>query len=117
MPWQVKWIPPELAFTCHHFVQIDGARYKQRRNINVYHCYKNEEPENRLTYWYTLGDGLDSWGDPTNVHNFDIRNFATYDKTLSHQQIMQAAIDRELCTIEDIMIYIHQVDRGNNAKH
>lgn len=118
MPWETNWIPPELAFKCHHFVQFKGARYRHLQYINVYHCYKNDDHDNRLTYWYTLGDGLDSWGDPTHVHNFDIRTFPTYDATLSHQQIMQLAIDRGLCTIEDIIIYIEPTSPGaTNAKH
>ena len=116
MPWKTEWIPPELAFMCTRFIQLKGALYKTAQTIKVYHCYKNNEHDARLTYWYTLGNGLDSWGDPTNVHNFDIRDFPTYDETLSHQQIMQAAIDQDLCTIEDIMIYIQPINRGSNAK-
>ena len=81
----------------------------------MYHCYKNNEYGEPLTYWYTLGDGLDSWGDPTGIHDFDIRNFATYHETLSHQQIMQLAIDRKLCTIEDVMIYMHPINRVSDA--
>ena len=110
MPWKHKWVEPKLAFTCSPSNNPDG-----RKTINVYHTYKNHEHDERLTYWYTLGDGLDSWDDPTHVHDFDIRDFPTYHQTLSHQQIMQAAIDQDLCTIEDILIYIQPITQGSNA--
>ena len=117
MPWRTKWVKPKLAFKCHRFVRFARAQYKHRQAINVYHCYKDDDHDQRLTYWYTLGDGLDSWGDPTHIHNFDLRDFPTYDETLSHQQIMQTAIDQELCTIEDIMIEIQPIDRSSTTKH
>ena len=110
MPWRTEWINPELAFVCY---KIGPTPIHQ--TIRVYHCYKNHESDSRLTYWYTLNyDGLDSWGDPTSVHQFDIREFATYDETLSHREILQQAIDNNLCTIEDIFIHI---ERAHHVSH
>ena len=111
MPWKHEWVEPELAFKCSTYSKTNG-----RKTINVYHTYKDHEHDERLTYWYTLGDGLDSWDDPTTIHNFDIRDFPTYDETLSHRHIMQLAIDRQLCTIEDVLIYIQPINRGSNAE-
>ena len=112
MPWKYEWVEPELAFTCSPYDSTNNPG-----KINVYHTYKDNEIDNRLTYWYTLGNGLDSWGDSTRVHDFDIRDFPTFNQTMSHQQIMQAAINQNLCTIEDIMIYIQPINRGSNANH
>jgi hypothetical protein len=115
MPWNTEWIEPKLAFQVVKHKPSSVTEAASVWPYNVYHCYKNNDADHRLTYWYTLGNGLDSWGDPTHVHNFDIRDFPTYDETLSHQQIMQAAIDQDLCTIEDIMIDIQPLNRGTNA--
>ena len=93
MPWINKYIEPDLAFKCHKWTKMKGAQYAQVHFIEVYHAYKNNDYHNRLQYWYTLhnGVGLD-------VETWDI----------SHQEILQQAIDNNLCTIEDVFIHIQK---------
>lgn len=120
MPWKTEWRPPELAFTCHKFTRMKGAQYAQCHYVKVYLAYKDADWDLPYDYIYTLHDGSPGTtkAHASNRHgifDFDIRDFATYDESLTHQQIMQAAIDQELCTIEDVMIYIQPTNRGSDA--
>ena len=118
MPWKHEWVDPELAFKCSTYSPSTG-----RKTIRVYLSYKDENWAEPLDYHYTLHDGKPQTdtSHASNAHgifDFDIRDFATYDESLTHHQIMQAAIDQELCTIEDIMIYIEPTSPGQtDAKH
>tara|TARA_R100000234_G_scaffold119896_1_gene104222 strand:+ start:1102 stop:1470 length:369 start_codon:yes stop_codon:yes gene_type:complete len=120
MPWKHEWVDPELAFTCHKFTKMKGAQYSQCTYIPVYRAYKDDNYNEPLSYWYTLHDGAPETdtNHASNHHgifDFDIRDFPNYDETLSHQHIIQTAIDQELCTIEDVMIYIQPTNRGSDA--
>ena len=101
MPWKHEWVEPEVAFQVA--IQVGTQNWK---DINVYHVYKDNNVNARLTYWYTLCDGT-SDGDSDSLE-FDIRSFPTYDESWDHHRIMQTAIDTSLCTIEDVFIYIEK---------
>ena len=115
MPWKHEWVDPELAFKCSTYSPSTG-----RKTIRVYLAYKDDNWAEPLDYHYTLHDGKPQT-DTTYANNrhgifdFDIRDFPTYHDDLTHQHIMQLAIDRQLCTIEDVMIYIQPINRGSNA--
>jgi hypothetical protein len=111
MPWNHEWVPPEVAFYIHT---------PDDEDIPVFHAYKNNEWNHRLSYWYTLHDGsyLDADDQDISHLEFDIRSFPTYDVSMDHQDIMQCAYDNALCTIEDVMIYIEPTSPGTtDAKH
>jgi hypothetical protein len=120
MPWKHEWVEPEVAFVCHQWVSGPTPNERTLHYIDVYHAYKDDNWGERLSYWYTLHDG-----DPANhpphisgtdhtVFEFDIRSFPTYDDSLGHRDIMQQAIDKNLCTIEDVMIYI---EKAHHVSH
>ena len=110
MPWINKYIEPDLAFKCHKWTKMKGAQYAQVHFIEVYHAYKNNDYHNRLQYWYTLhnGVGLDVETWDISHLEFDIRDLPTFDESLTHQEILQQAIDNNLCTIEDVFIHIQK---------
>ena len=116
MPWQHTWVEPEVAFQVA--IQVGTQNWK---DINVYHTYKDDDWNERLTWWYTLHDGQPQT-DTTHASNahgifdFDIREFPTYDESWDHHRILQTAIDTNLCTIEDIFIHTEKAHRGTNAE-
>jgi hypothetical protein len=121
MPWKHEWVEPELAFTVTKYTPGSKAKSAALWIYQVFHAYKNDNYNERLSYWYTLHDG-----DPANhppemsdldhtYFEFDIRDFPTYDDSLEHNEIIQLAIDRELCTIEDVFIHIEKAHRGTDA--
>ena len=121
MPWKHEWVDPEIAFQVVVTKPSTPTKAASVWPYEVYHVYKDDNWNERLSYWYTLHDGYDTNGhfsdnDTTN-YEFDIREFPTYHEELEHQHIIQLAIDRELVTIEDCFIYIQPLNRGSNAKH
>lgn len=109
MPWKHEWVDPEVAFQIVITKPSTATEPASVWPYDVYHVYKDDNYCERLTYWYTLHDGYDtdgrfSEGDTSN-YEFDIRNVPTYDGALSHEEVLQLAIERGLCTIEDCFIY------------
>jgi hypothetical protein len=122
MPWKHEWVDPEFAFQVVVTKPSTKTKAASVWPYNVYHAYKDNNWNERLSYWYTLHDG-DPANHPPHISNvdhtvfeFDIRTFPTYHEGMSHNYIMQLAIDRELCTIEDVMIYIQPINRGSDAQ-
>tara|TARA_R100000988_G_scaffold88793_1_gene52098 strand:+ start:3434 stop:3820 length:387 start_codon:yes stop_codon:yes gene_type:complete len=126
MPWKHEWVQPDLAFTVTKFKPTTKTERASLWIYQVFHAYKNDDYNERLSYWYTLHDG-----DPANhppamsdvdhtYFEFDIRDFPTYDHSMDydkhgHQVIMQQALDADLCTIEDVFLHIEKAQRGTNA--
>lgn len=71
----MKWVPPEEAYHC------------EARGLTVYHCYKHDDFNNRLEYWFTT----DATGDEDG--QFDIRDWANYDPVFSPIQNVRRATD------------------------
>lgn len=57
MPYTHEWVDPEVAL--------------EYKGCKIYHVYKHDEIDNKLTYWFTTDPEAESEGDP---YSFDIRN-------------------------------------------
>ena len=111
--WLKTYVPPEEAFEVRiqcteEQIQrhCDAAPENDRRDfddrgglqVSVYHVYKNDELNNRLTYWYTF-DRLEGNDNP-----FDIRALPTWnysESAMFHDNFLQEALDRGLVRIEN----------------
>ena len=112
MPWKHEWVDPEVAFQIVIFKPGKPPQAASVWPYDVYHVYKNANYGERLSYWYTLHDGRNpdgtyTAGDLTQYH-FDIRDVPTYDEDLRHEDVLQLAIKRGLCTVEDCFIYFER---------
>ena len=112
MPWKHEWVDPEIAFQIVIFKPSKPPEAASMWPYDVYHVYKDDNYGERLSYWYTLhngrnADGTYTAGNLTQYH-FDIRDVPTYDKDLRHEDVLQLAIKRGLCTVEDCFIYFER---------
>ena len=112
MPWKHEWVEPEVAFQIVIFKPGKPPQAASMWPYDVYHVYKDDNYSERLSYWYTLHDGRNAdgtytAGDLTQYH-FDIRAVPTYDENLRHEDVLQLAIKRGLCTVEDCFIYFER---------
>jgi hypothetical protein len=111
MPWKHEWVPAQLAFTVTQIQPETPERKKAVWPYNIYHAYKDNNWGERLAYWYTLHDGFNSDGthcmDPTLWRfEFDIRDLPNFDDNLNHKDILQIAINQNLCTINNDILHI-----------
>jgi hypothetical protein len=83
------WKAPEVAF----WVTTEGGEFA------IYHAYKDQSFEGRMTYWYTL----DVSEDPDN--EFDIRDVAgnrpVEGGMRKHKEVLQEALAAGSYVIED----------------
>jgi len=112
MPWKHEWVDPEVAF---QVVVTKPSTQTSAASVwpyDVYHVYKDDNYNERLSYWYTLHSGYDPDGtytaqDTTHYH-FDIREVPTYNEDMRHVDILDLAIRSGLCTIEDCFIHFER---------
>ena len=109
MPWKHEWVDPEVAFQVVVTKPSTPTSAASVWPYDVYHVYKDDNYNERLSYWYTLHSGYDPDGtytaqDTTHYH-FDIREVPTYNEDMRHVDILDLAIRSGLCTIEDCFIH------------
>ena len=106
MPWKHEWVDPEVAFQVVVTKPSTPTSAASVWPYDVYHVYKDDNYNERLSYWYTLHSGYDPDGtyaaqDTTHYH-FDIREVPTYNEDMRHVDIL------DLCTIEDCFIHFER---------
>jgi len=64
VPWRIEWIEPEI------FLQHNG--------VTVYHAYKNNDVEQKFTYWFTTNpEYYEEFGGEADPYEFDVRDLNT----------------------------------------
>lgn len=88
MPYRMEWFDPEV------FLEYKG--------VTIYHCYKDDDYNSILTYWYTTDGGFDK-EEPEHTKDFDVRTLPTWVEDIRNPieaaiKAISAAIDMGLIT-------------------
>lgn len=82
------------------YAWVDPDVVLEHSEVTIFYAYKEDDYNQRLSYWYTVDVGEQS--------TFDIRDLPEYDPDLPHEDILCRAIDNkspilmaELAKLED----------------
>ena len=94
MPYLNVYSAPALAFKVTQpltAVTLDKTKTTVfDLELDVYHVYKNDNLNERMTYWYTLDF------DENDEFEFDIRMLPNFKEIYEHADLLQYALDHKL---------------------
>lgn len=83
MPYSYEWHEPEL--------------FMEHRSIKIYHCYKNDDVDLKMSDWYVVENDDNDYSD-TSDWRFDVRDLPGLHNSEDHKAVIIKAIDAEHIT-------------------